>query len=152
MYNVFFVEDQSILRESTKSSDIWSKERFNLCGVAGNGRDAWEQIRQMDIDIVITDIRMPFLDGLELTRLLRRHLPHVRVIILSGYNDFEYARQALSETLITEKESSTTSQSLLSRWLKPENNLQLFLVVILRKRPVPTSTSIIRIRKSAWAA
>ena len=100
MYNVFFVEDQAILRESTRTSDIWSKDRFNLCGVAGNGRDAWEQIRQMDIDIVITDIRMPFLDGLELTRLLRRHLPHVRVIILSGYNDFEYARQALSEGVV----------------------------------------------------
>ena len=95
-YNVYFVEDEYMLREYVKSSQIWSGEKYALCGDASNGEDAWDEIQTMDVDILITDIKMPFMDGLELSRLVRANRPEIKVIILSGYDDFSYAKQALA--------------------------------------------------------
>jgi two-component system response regulator YesN len=101
MYNIFFVEDDILTRNAALESDIWANNDFRLYGVAANGREAWEQICKMaDIDIVITDIRMPYLDGLQLTQLIRSHFPNIKVIILSGFSEFEYARKALTEGVV----------------------------------------------------
>lgn len=95
-YNVYLVEDEYMLREYVKASTIWKNGPYVLCGDASNGEDAWEDIQALSVDILLTDIKMPFMDGLELSRLIRKNRPEIRVIILSGYDDFSYAKQALA--------------------------------------------------------
>jgi len=95
MYRVFLAEDEILERENYRESWIWKDSEFTLCGDAANGKDAWEQLQSKNIDILVTDIRMPFMDGLELSRLVREHMPEIKIIILSGYSEFKYARQAL---------------------------------------------------------
>lgn len=65
-------------------------------GEAGDGELAWPLIKQTKPDILITDIRMPFMDGLELSGLVRKELPDTKIIILSGYSEFDYAKQAIN--------------------------------------------------------
>lgn len=95
MYRVILAEDEILERENYRESWIWKTGEFTLCGDAANGKDAWEQLRSKNIDILVTDIRMPFMDGLELSRLVREHIPEIKIIILSGYSEFKYAQQAL---------------------------------------------------------
>lgn len=97
-YNVFFVEDEYMVRENVKNSNIWYNGRFHLAGESGNGEDAWEFIRNAgnEIDIVVTDIKMPFMDGLELCEKVLSGFEHIKVIIISGYSEFEYAKKAMS--------------------------------------------------------
>lgn len=98
MHNVYFVEDEYMVRENVKNSDIWYNGNFHLIGESGNGEDAWEFIRKCgnDIDIVVTDIQMPFMDGLELCEKIFGSFKHIKVVIISGYSEFEYAKRAMS--------------------------------------------------------
>lgn len=95
-YNVYLVEDEYMLREYVKSNAIWKNGPYVLCGDASNGEDAWQDIQNTPVDILVTDIKMPFMDGLELSRIVRENRPEIKIIILSGYDDFSYAKQALA--------------------------------------------------------
>ena len=95
MYRVFLVEDESLIRQGIKNLIPWDDYGFFFAGEAADGELAWQQIQKETPDIVITDIRMPFMDGLELSRLIKRNFPQVTVIILSGYDDFSYAKEAI---------------------------------------------------------
>lgn len=95
-YNIYIVEDEYMLREYIKTSPIWTNSPYTLCGDSSNGEDAWEEIRSLPVDILLTDIKMPFMDGLTLSRMIREHRPEIKIIILSGYDDFSYAKQALA--------------------------------------------------------
>lgn len=96
MLKVFLVEDEFIIREAIRKTINWEQEGFELTGEAGDGEKAYPMILKSRPDILITDIRMPFMDGLELSRLVRGSLPKTKIIILSGYDDFSYAREAIS--------------------------------------------------------
>ena len=96
MYNVLLVEDEILERENMRASWIWENGDFKLCADAANGEDAWRILHEQPIDIVVTDIRMPFMDGLELCRLIKNAYPKIMIIILSGHSDFSYAQKALS--------------------------------------------------------
>lgn len=96
MINVLLVEDEMLERANMRESWIWKDDEFNLVADVGNGEDAMDVLRQEKIDIVVTDIKMPFMDGLELSRLIQQEMPHVKIIILSGYSEFSYARRAVS--------------------------------------------------------
>lgn len=95
MYRVFLVEDESLIRQGIKNLIAWNDYGFSFAGEAADGELAWQQIQKDTPDIVITDIRMPFMDGLELSRLIKRNYPQITVIILSGYDDFSYAKEAI---------------------------------------------------------
>ena len=95
MIRVFLVEDEIAMREGIRNRIPWRENGIDYCGDAGDGELAWPQILEKKPDIVITDIKMPFMDGLQLSRLIRRELPDVRIIILSGYDEFEYAQEAI---------------------------------------------------------
>lgn len=92
---VFLVEDEYIVREGIKNNVDWAANGFTFCGEAGDGELAFPMIKKEHPDIVITDIRMPFMDGLELSRLIKKELPDVKIMILSGYEEFEYAKSAI---------------------------------------------------------
>lgn len=95
MLKVLFVEDEYMVRQNVKTSKIWKNGEFELVGIASNGEDAIEFLTSTNVDIMITDIRMPFMDGLELSEKARKLFPQLYIIILSGFDDFAYAQRAL---------------------------------------------------------
>lgn len=96
MYKVFVTDDEIVIREGLRNSLALENTRFTLVGEAPDGEIALPMIRDEKPDILITDIRMPFMDGLQLCREVRRVMPWIQIIILSGYNDFDFAKQAIS--------------------------------------------------------
>ena len=95
MTKVFLVDDEIVIREGIRNSFPWQQTDYQLVGEAPDGEIALPMIRDTKPDILITDIRMPFMDGLELCRVVRRQMPWIGIVILSGYDEFEYARQAI---------------------------------------------------------
>ena len=95
MIKVFMVENDVGLREEMKNSIKWEREGYEFVGEAGDGELAYPMILKENPDILITGIEMPFMDGLELGRLVRQELPDVKIVIVSGCADFEYAREAI---------------------------------------------------------
>lgn len=95
MIKVFLVEDEIIIREGIRYNIDWEKEGFEFVGEASDGELAYPLIQKARPDILITDIKMPFMDGLELSRLVKQEMPQVKIIILSGYDEFEYAREGI---------------------------------------------------------
>lgn len=96
VYSVFLVEDESLIRRGIKNLIEWNEYGFEFAGEAQDGELAWPLIQKTKPDIVITDIKMPFMDGLALSKLIRKELPDTTIIILSGYDDFTYAKEAIA--------------------------------------------------------
>ncbi|MCF7926193.1 MAG: response regulator [Candidatus Izimaplasma sp.] len=94
-YNIILVDDEDEIRGRI-ASKISSDIGFNIVGSAGNGHDALELIEEKDVDVVLTDIKMPFVDGIELTRIIRRDYPMIKVAFITGYDEFNYAKEAVS--------------------------------------------------------
>lgn len=95
-YRVLLADDEEEIRTGISRKIDWASLGLALVGEAGNGEEALELAEQLRPDVVLTDIKMPFLDGLELCRRLRVSLPGARLVVFSGFDDFEYARQAMS--------------------------------------------------------
>jgi two-component system response regulator YesN len=95
MFKVFLVEDEVIVREGIRNNIHWEQYGFIYSGDASDGELALPQIRKIKPDLLITDIKMPFMDGLALIEFIRKELPHTKIIIVSGYDDFSYAQQAI---------------------------------------------------------
>ena len=95
MMKVFLVEDEFVVREGIKNNVDWKKYGYDFCGDASDGELAFPMIQKLKPDIVITDIRMPFMDGLELSRLIKKEMPWIEIIILTGYQEFEYAKEGI---------------------------------------------------------
>ena len=96
MLKVFLVEDEFVVREGIKRNVDWQANGYEFCGEAGDGELAFPMIQKLQPDIVITDIRMPFMDGLELSRLIKKEFPWMEIVILTGFEEFEYAKEAIS--------------------------------------------------------
>ena len=95
MLKVFLVEDECVVREGLRECIDWTRYGFEFCGDAPDGELALPQIRKLRPDILITDIKMPFMDGLALSRLVCAELPETKIILISGHNDFEFAQEAI---------------------------------------------------------
>src|SRR5215216_4905933 len=94
-YKVFFVEDEIITREGIRDHVDWQAGGFEFCGEASDGEMALPLLRAAQPDVLITDIKMPFMDGLQLSKIVRERMPWVKIIILSGHDEFEYAQKAI---------------------------------------------------------
>lgn len=95
MLKVFLVEDESVIREGLRDKIPWEQYGYTFVGEAADGEMALPLIRKTRPDVLITDIKMPFMDGLSLSKIVNAELPRTKIIIISGYDDFEYARQAI---------------------------------------------------------
>jgi two-component system response regulator YesN len=94
-YKVFLVEDEIVAREGIRDNVDWRSAGFEFCGEAPDGEMALPLIEQARPDVLITDIRRPFMDGLQLCKILRDRMPELKIIILSGHDEFHYAQQAV---------------------------------------------------------
>lgn len=95
MIKVFLVEDEILIRNGIKKGIQWEREGLSFVGEASDGELAYPMIIKTKPDILITDIKMPFMDGFELSKAVLRELPDTKVIILSGYGEFGYAQEAI---------------------------------------------------------
>ncbi|TDL73573.1 response regulator [Rhodococcus qingshengii] len=94
---VLITDDEIQIRKGLRLKVDWEEEGFQLVEEASNGKEALEILQTKDVDIVITDMRMPIMDGVELAKRCHQDFPHVKVIVLSGYSDFDYVRNSLQQ-------------------------------------------------------
>lgn len=95
LYKVLLVDDEAEIRMGISQKMDWGGLGFALVGEADNGQDALELAESLRPDVVLTDIKMPFMDGLTLCRILTARLPATKFVVFSGFDDFEYAKQAI---------------------------------------------------------
>lgn len=95
MLKVMIVDDEFYFREALKISLPWKELGFDICGEAKNGKDALEKVGDLKPDIIIVDINMPIMDGLEFVQNIREKGINSKIIILTGHSEFNYARQAV---------------------------------------------------------
>ena len=95
MYKVLLVDDEALIREAISENIQWSEMGFHFMGACENGRQAMETIEKEQPDLLLTDINMPFVDGMELTKFVYENYPDTKVIIISGFDEFEYAKNAV---------------------------------------------------------
>lgn len=95
MYTVLLVEDEEMIRKAIKKVIPWNDLGFQLVGELENGKETIEYLKGNTVDVVITDICMPFVDGLELSEYIRNNNMKTKILIITGHDDFEYAKQAL---------------------------------------------------------
>ena len=94
-YSVLMVDDEQEVTEVIMRKLNWEELGFRVCGSASNGAEALEMAEELQPDVVMTDIKMPYMDGLELSRHLKSLFPDIRIIIFSGFDEFEYAKEAI---------------------------------------------------------
>ena len=126
-YKVFLVEDEAVTREGIRDNVDWLASGFEFCGEAADGEMALPLLRTAQPDVLITDIKMPFMDGLQLSKIMRERMPWVKIIILSGHDEFEYAQQAIKIGVTDYLLKPITVQSL-------QNALQKLTVQLDRER------------------
>ncbi|MDE5939375.1 MAG: response regulator [Lachnospiraceae bacterium] len=95
MYKVTIIDDEPLIVEGLSKTMEWEKWNCQVAGTASDGKEGMELIREKRPDIVITDINMPKMDGLRMIAGLKSEFPDMQLIILTGYREFEYARQAI---------------------------------------------------------
>lgn len=95
MLRTFLAEDEIVVRENIKKMVPWEQYGFELVGEASDGEMALPLIKKLKPDLLITDIKMPFMDGLTLCKVVKKEFPDIKIVILSGYDDFNYAKEAI---------------------------------------------------------
>ena len=94
-YSILFIDDEEVIRESFLKLVDWEKRGYDVVDVYKNGEMAWEYLKQNSVDIIVTDINMPFMDGIDLLEQIRQMQMKTRVLLLTGYEYFEYAQKAV---------------------------------------------------------
>lgn len=96
MYTVLIVDDEPVIRRGVAKMIDWSSFGFTKVLLAEDGMEALSFCREQKIDLVLTDIVMPFMDGLELSRILGEEYPNIQIVVLTGHEEFEYAKQSVN--------------------------------------------------------
>ena len=125
MIKVFLVEDEKIIRKSIKNNVKWEENGFEFAGEAPDGEMALPMIEKLHPDIVITDIKMTFMDGLELSDILKKKMPKIQIIILSGYGEFDYAKEAIKIGVTDYLTKPVTGEQLLVALNKVKQKLDM---------------------------
>ncbi|GGJ57481.1 DNA-binding NarL/FixJ family response regulator [Anoxybacillus voinovskiensis] len=96
MIRILLAEDQALVRQGVKMM-IEQDEQLKVIAEAANGLEAVQQIETRLVDLVLMDIRMPVMNGLEATKIIKKRWPHIKILMLTTFNDDEYAVQALKD-------------------------------------------------------
>lgn len=99
-YRIMIVDDEADMREGIVECVAWEELGFEVAAQAENGKDALDKLESIDVDVILTDIKMPFLDGLAMTERVSVLYPSIKIIILSGFDEFEYAKAAIKLNVI----------------------------------------------------
>lgn len=100
MLSVFLVDDEHLVKRGLRKLIPWEQLGFRIWGEASDGEEALELISAENTDIVITDMKMPVIDGLELTAKLKERFPGIKVIVLTGFDDFTYMQQSIRNSVV----------------------------------------------------
>lgn len=148
MYSVFIVDDEIVVREGIRNKINWEETDFTFVGEAPDGELAFSMIQDVKPDILITDIKMPFMDGLELAKMVKKFQPWVHIIILSGHDEFEYAKQAISIGIEDYILKPFTAEELLKSLTKIQKKLdeqkQQYLDIAQLKQRLESNTELMR--------
>lgn len=112
MYTVVVADDEEEIRRGIIKKVRWEELGFQVVGDAENGVEALELVEKLEPDLLLTDIRMPFMSGIELARQVREVRPTVQIAFLSGFDDFSYAQQAIQYNIISYMLKPISSQEL----------------------------------------
>lgn len=121
MYTIIVADDEEQIRRGIIKNVDWEKIGFQVVGEAENGADALELVEKLEPDLLLTDIRMPFLSGIELARQIREIRPTVQIAFLSGYDDFSYAQQAIQYNIVSYMLKPISSKDLEAELYKIKN-------------------------------
>lgn len=134
-YNIVLVDDEDEIRGRI-ASKITEDLGFKIVGSAGTGYDALDLLEEHDVDVVLTDIKMPFIDGIELTKIIRRDYPMIKVAFITGYDEFLYAQEAINLKVdsymmkpITSKQINKFLTKLKSNLDKEYNQMQDMMII-----------------------
>ena len=94
-YTLLLVDDEEeVIQIIIKKMD-WEALGFSVVGHASNGVKALEMVEEYQPDVVMTDIKMPYMDGIELTRQIKERYPEIKILVFTGFDEFEYARESV---------------------------------------------------------
>lgn len=100
MYKLMIVDDEELICKGLSELMEWSDMGFELITTHDDGQDAIEHLRQEPVDVVLTDIKMTHVSGLEVAKYVHEHIPRTKVVINSGYREFDYAKQAVEYDVV----------------------------------------------------
>lgn len=123
LYKILLVDDEEDVRQAIVKKLDWTSLGFAVVGEASNGEEALEKAEALVPDVVMTDIKMPFMDGLELCRRVKKLLPGVRVAIFSGFDEFEYAKEAIAQQVEEYVLKPINAQELAGVFIRLRNTL-----------------------------
>lgn len=118
MYTIVVADDEAELRQAIIRRVNWEEIGFTVVAEAENGAEALEFVEQLEPDLLLTDIRMPFVSGIELARQVREIRPTTQIAFLSGHDDFVYAQQAIQYNIISYMLKPISAQELTEELIK----------------------------------
>jgi len=124
MYKLILAEDEEDVREGIIGQINWERYGFEIVEQAENGREAADAIDRLLPDVVVTDIQMPFMNGLQLAEWIRKYHPNTKIIILTGYDEFEYAQKAIKLQIDEYILKPFSSQELIDVLLKVRGTIE----------------------------
>lgn len=133
MYRLMLVDDEYAVRKNVIDRINWNEYDFEIVCQAENGEEAYELFEQYVPDVVITDIKMPFMDGLELSEKILQKYPYTKIIILTGFDEFEYAKKSIDLHVMNYVLKPVSANSLIQILTEVKNKLD---EEILQKRDV----------------
>ena len=100
LHKLLIVDDEKTIRDGLAKIVGWNSMGFEIAAVLSDGKEAIQYIQDNEVDVILTDINMTFISGLELAKHVYEHQPQIKVVLITGYKEFEYAKQAISYNVV----------------------------------------------------